>query len=188
MRSQMRTLVTTHTGWLKSTRLRKRPYNRFPARSLPLISVREKEGICNLNFPPAGRNTTSICYGKRPLQPRVIYLELRDRHTRPSCQPSAATEGSTPAVKESIDNWYFSAAGTEVTFDKQNGLLRSVTSGGKAIPLNNGPVLISNQDIICKSVEYKQVEGNPQLIATYTSRNGKIQSTTFTWTMLLPAS
>ena len=70
-------------------------------------------------------------------------------------------EGSTPAVKESIDNWYFSAAGTEVTFDKQNGQLRSVTSGGKAIPLNNGPVLISNQDIICKSVEYKQVEGNP---------------------------
>ena len=93
-------------------------------------------------------------------------------------------EGSTPAVKESIDNWYFSAAGTEVTFDKQNGLLRSVTSGGKVIPLNNGPVLISNQDIICKSVEYKQVEGNPQLIATYTSRNGKNTVYTFTWTML----
>lgn len=93
-------------------------------------------------------------------------------------------DGATPVVKENSDNWSFSAAGTEILFDKQNGLLRSVISDGKAIPLNNGPVLISDQDLICKSVEYKKDGEKPQLIATYTTRNGKYTVYTFTWTML----
>lgn len=45
-------------------------------------------------------------------------------------------------------------------------------------------MLISDQELICKSVEYEQTGEKPQLIATYTSRNGKNTVYTFTWTML----
>lgn len=93
-------------------------------------------------------------------------------------------EGTTPAVEETRDSWKFLAAGTEVLFDKQNGLLQSVRSAGKTIPLNNGPVLISDAKLLCRSVECKQGEGNPQLVATYTTDNGKRTIYTFTWTML----
>lgn len=92
--------------------------------------------------------------------------------------------GEAPVAKENTDSWSFSAGGKEILFDKQSGLLRSVVSQGKNIPLKNGPMLISDQDLACKSVEYKQTEGNPQLVVTYTGNNGKYTAYTFTWTML----
>ena len=63
-------------------------------------------------------------------------------------------------------------------------MLHSVVYQGKTIPLSNGPVLITDNQVTCKSVEYKLAEGNPHLAVTYVMNNGKDVAYTFEWTML----
>lgn len=92
--------------------------------------------------------------------------------------------GIAASAKENMDNWTFTAGNTEVVFDKKNGKLLSVTTNGKTIPLKNGPILITEMQLECKSVVHKKEGKNPQLIATYTTNQGKNTVYSFTWTML----
>lgn len=93
-------------------------------------------------------------------------------------------QGTTPTATEAAAGWTLAASGVEAQFDKHTGLIRSVTANGQLIPLSNGPVLISSQELTCQSVVLQTNEGNPQLLATYTTNQGKNKVYTFAWTML----
>ena len=88
-----------------------------------------------------------------------------------------------PIAEENINSWSLSASQTTIEIDKQNGLLRTVISKDKSIPLNNGPLLITEQNLTCKSVTYGLTDGNPNITTTYVNNRGNIVYT-FTWTML----
>ena len=87
----------------------------------------------------------------------------------------------SPVVKESSEYWNFQHPDIELQFDKQNGMLRSVCTKGKDIPLQNGPVLVTDQQLICDSVVCKTIDGIAQLTATYCMKGAKGIIYTFTW-------
>lgn len=97
--------------------------------------------------------------------------------------PERSRSSTDCTAAEESGAWVLRASDVEVRFDKQTGLIRSIASNGKAIPLTNGPVLITGQDIACKSVKLNTAGGIPQLETVYTTNNGKNTVYSFTWTL-----
>jgi len=55
-------------------------------------------------------------------------------------------------------------------FDKADGRLKSVESGGRAIALSDGPVIIGGKRTL-KDVEYSETDGEVSVVATYDNRD-----------------
>lgn len=87
------------------------------------------------------------------------------------------------APHESGDTWEFSAAGTTVHIDKKTGLLQSVNSEGKHIPLEKGPILLTEQEITPGVIEtVTEADGIPRLRITYAFENKRLIYN-FDWAM-----
>lgn len=129
----------------------------------------------------------------------ILYVTATDRENRELCTWSyeignplkvasrcLPTDKSAPAAQAQDlgADWLLSAAGVEARINKETGLLHAVVYQGETIPLSNGPVLITDKQVTCKSVQYKLAEGNPHLTVTYVTNNGKDVAYGFTWTML----
>lgn len=93
-------------------------------------------------------------------------------------------EKTIPVVEEQINNWILSACSVRVSINKKSGLIDSVFSGEKQIPLTHGPILITHRELICKSVKYNEEGEIPQLTVVYTTANGKEEAYKFIWSML----
>lgn len=92
-------------------------------------------------------------------------------------------KGEGITTSEDAKAWTFAASGVEVQFDKQTGLLLSVISNGKTIPLNNGPILIADREVACQSVELKTTDGISKLHVNYATNQGKNKMYSFVWTL-----
>ncbi|MDR2914625.1 MAG: glycoside hydrolase family 2 [Tannerella sp.] len=85
--------------------------------------------------------------------------------------------------RESGNAWEFSAAGTTVHIDKTTGLLQSVNSAGKHIPLEKGPILLTEKEITPGTIEsLTEADGIPRLRMTYTFES-KRHIYNFDWAM-----
>ena len=89
------------------------------------------------------------------------------------------------APRESGNAWEFSANETTVRIDKTTGLLQSVNAAGKHIPLENGPVLLTDKKAESIRVEpVTEADGVPRLRVTYLSAQNRSGHTyTFDWVM-----
>lgn len=69
-----------------------------------------------------------------------------------------------------------------VSIDNKNGLIKTVISNGKNIPLTNGPVYITDKKLKCKSVEVKENNGGKVIEVVYNFDKGG-EAYRFTWKM-----
>lgn len=91
-----------------------------------------------------------------------------------------AASGYT-APRETAEGWAFSAGGTTVLVDPTTGLLKSVEKQGKRIPLNNGPILLTERETAPGAIEVVTGEGIPRLRVTYGA--GRARAYSFDWAM-----
>ncbi len=117
---------------------------------------------------------------KRELYTWSYELVTPDRFAQ-RCLPANTTKAT---VSETADEWQLSAGDVKVVINKKDGLLHAVYSKGKLIPLSNGPVLITERSLACKSVKLKSSsEGNPSIAVEYTFQDGNKNAYSFSWTM-----
>lgn len=87
-------------------------------------------------------------------------------------------------IKESASYYTLSAAGITAKINKTTGMLEEITNSKGIIPLANGPVFITDQDIECKKISISTAEeGEPTVTAIYNYRKGRREAYRFTWTM-----
>ncbi len=86
-------------------------------------------------------------------------------------------------VHEEAASYRLSAAGCTVRISKTTGLLEEVVHRQGRIPLEKGPVFITNHTVNCKSVTSLIQEGILRIHTLYTYSNGRT-AYQFTWTML----
>ncbi len=85
------------------------------------------------------------------------------------------------APVEASGAWELSAAGTTVLIDPVTGLLRSVEKQGERIPLEKGPILLTERETAPGAIEAVTEEGIPRLRVTYGAGRGRAYS--FDWAM-----
>lgn len=149
------------------------------------------------NINPGGKGSLQLELPQNWQEYDFLYITVKDRYNQELFTWSFEVsnpdrlahrllphKGEKPLAKENVDNWCFYTNNLEVQFNKRNGLLQSVTANNKVIPLNNGPLLITSQNIICESVEYKENKNSQQIVAVYINQNKKDTVYTFTWSML----
>ncbi len=91
--------------------------------------------------------------------------------------------GNQEVVKSEEDSLYvLSAAGVTVKISKTTGLLREVKNAAGVIPLSDGPVFITDQQIKCKDVSLLAENGTYRIDVVYAYPNGW-DAYRFSWIM-----
>lgn len=90
---------------------------------------------------------------------------------------------NTEVVKTEEDSFFIlSASNITVKISKTTALLKEVKNTDGIIPLSDGPVFITDQQLICKNVSIHSNNGTYSIDAVYSYPKGG-QSYLFTWTM-----
>lgn len=79
--------------------------------------------------------------------------------------------------------YLLTASGVTAVVSKNTGLIMEVRTANAIIPLSHGPMLISNQQLSCKSVTPRKTNESVAVDVIYTLPNGRV-AYRFTWTML----
>ncbi|MDL2310005.1 glycoside hydrolase family 2 [Parabacteroides sp. OttesenSCG-928-B22] len=91
--------------------------------------------------------------------------------------------GASKATATEEDTYYLlSAAGIRVKIDKKSGLLKEVVNGKGLIPLTDGPVYITERDVVCKEVALTTADGLPRIDVVYNYQRGG-EAYRFFWVM-----
>ena len=83
-------------------------------------------------------------------------------------------EGSNVKLKENNEDFKVHTDNLSATFDKETGLLSSVISDGKSIPLTNGPVFVSQEKKIKEVLAEKEKNGSVSIITVFEKKNDSI--------------
>lgn len=94
-----------------------------------------------------------------------------------------AEKSSDIDMNETDSLYILSASGVTAKFSKSTGLLNEVISGDQLIPLDNGPVFITDADIECKEVALNEDDETYRIDVLYSYPNGW-DAYRFSWTML----
>ncbi|WP_290477805.1 MULTISPECIES: glycoside hydrolase family 2 TIM barrel-domain containing protein [unclassified Leeuwenhoekiella] len=81
---------------------------------------------------------------------------------------------STTEIKklENDSAFVLSASGITVDISKKTGLLKTVKNSSGIIPLNEGPVFVTNRDVVCKKVSLKNENDSYTVDAHYDYADG----------------
>lgn len=94
---------------------------------------------------------------------------------------SNAKDSVTKTENDSL--FILSAAGVTASFSKTTGLLQQVENAQGIVPISNGPVFITGQDIKPKRVRLREKDGNYRIDVLFSYPNGW-DAYRFSWTML----
>jgi len=78
--------------------------------------------------------------------------------------------------------YMFKASGISAKISKATGLLIEVRTEGGEIPLNGGPIFITDQDLECKSVKLLETDGSFRVDVSYDYKKGG-KAYQFSWKM-----
>lgn len=91
---------------------------------------------------------------------------------------------NTEVLKTEDDSFFIlSASNVTVKISKKTGMLNEVKNAAGIIPLANGPILITDQELKCKKVSIASNDGTYSIDAVYSYPKGN-EAYRFTWTML----
>lgn len=91
--------------------------------------------------------------------------------------------GVSVEISASDSLYLLSASGVTAVISKSTGFVVEVRTPKAIIPLSEGPMLISNQQLICRSVTLRKTTESVALDVIYNLPNGR-EAYSFTWTML----
>ncbi len=85
-------------------------------------------------------------------------------------------------MQEDASSYILSAGGVTAKIHKMTGLLVEVANSKGITPFTNGPVFITDRDVVCRKVTTSVNEGLPSITAIYNFQRGR-EAYRFTWTM-----
>ncbi|WP_460759266.1 glycoside hydrolase family 2 TIM barrel-domain containing protein [Niabella terrae] len=89
---------------------------------------------------------------------------------RISSEADKAGGTGTVVLNDEVDRWRVKAGPMQYTFDKETGLLQMVERSGTRVPLTNGPILISREQVL-KSISCEQLDDTVVLQVLFESGN-----------------
>ena len=94
---------------------------------------------------------------------------------------SSSNESDIEQTEDSTD-YILSASGVTVKINKATGMLTEVKTADGIIPLKDGPVFITDEELTCKHVDLQSKEGEYSISVLYSYPNNW-DAYRFTWTM-----